>query len=286
MQIKKLSWAGILVQSGDISVMIDPLGKVPPNQDRPLAARLGEAHEPFVPLESHPIPAAVAITHIHPDHFDPESIQGAFGRDIPVLMPDESTTIVNNSGLTNLIGASPGDSWEFGELKITAVYSADGYGTPQVAWMIEGDGQKIIHCGDTLWHGEWWKIAGKYGPFNLACLPINGAVLNVKGLSEQSTLPACMTPEEAVEAAKILGAALLPIHYGMFHNPPYYSEAYNALKRVEERVNLRGVELYALKPGEWLDLSSNTKNTRCIREEEGHANPTSAMGRGPDRVKQ
>lgn len=258
MKIKRLSWAGVMVQLDETTILIDPLGKVPANQDMPLAARLGEPKEPFVPLESKLIPAAVAITHIHPDHFDPGSIQGAFGRDISVMVPDESKAIANKSGFTNLFGAFPRDSWQFGPLKLTAVYSADGYGTPQVSWVIEGDGKRIIHCGDTLWHGEWWNIAGKYGSFDIACLPINGAVLDVRGLFEQSMHPACMTPEEAVEAAKLLGAGLLPIHYGMFHNPPYYTEADNALQRVEETAKVRGVELYALKPGEWLDLRIKT----------------------------
>lgn len=258
MKIKRLSWAGVLVQLDDTAVMIDPLGKVPENQHRALAARLGEAQEAFVSFRFQKSINAIAITHIHPDHFDPESIQGTFGMDIPVLVPDESKNIANKSGLTNLIGASAGDSWQFGSVKLTAADSADGYGTPQVSWIIEGNGKKIIHCGDTLWHGGWWKIVDKYGPFDIACLPINGAVLNVKGLHEQSTHPACLTPEEAVEAAKLLGAALLPIHYGMFDNPPYYCEADNALKRVEESAKVRGVELYALQPGEWVDLSNRT----------------------------
>lgn len=258
MKIKRLSWAGVLVHLCDTAVIIDPLGKVPENQDQPLAARLGEAKEDFVSFERQKSPAAIAITHIHPDHFDPESIQGAFGRDIPVLVPEESKTFVNKFDFTNLIGVSAGESLQFGSLKLTAIDSADGYGTPQIAWIIEGDGKKIIHCGDTLWHGRWWKIASQYGPFDIACLPINGAVLNVSGLHEQSTHPACLTPEEAVEAARLLGAALLPIHYGMFDNPPYYCEADNALKRVEESAKVRGVELHALQPGEWVDLCKIT----------------------------
>lgn len=282
MKIKRLSWAGVLVQSGDSEIVIDPLGRVPANQDRPLSARLGEALEPFISLEDHQTPAAIAITHIHPDHFDPVSIQEAFGREVPLFLPKESTATVKSLGFTNLIGASPLDTWDIGAFTLTAVHSADGYGTPQIAWIIEADGQKMIHCGDTLWHGEWWKIESLYGPIDVACLPINGAILEVRGLREQSTLPACMTPKEAVEAARILGATLVPIHYGMFNNPPFYSEEDHALKRAEERAEKRGVELCVLEPGEWLGPCGESKITNSNLEEERYADPTSAMGRGTD----
>jgi L-ascorbate metabolism protein UlaG (beta-lactamase superfamily) len=253
--VKRLSWAGMLIQSGETVIMVDPLGNTPKGQDKPLAARLGKALEPFIMFDQLPKPTAIAITHVHPDHFDPESIQTAFGPNIPVLVPIESVEIVRKTGLNNVIGTSVGDTVTYGEMKVTAVQSADGFGTPQVAWIIEGEGQKIIHCGDTLWHGYWWRITREFGPLNVACLPINGAVLRVYGLSVQSELHACMTPEEAVEAAKILGVGnLIPIHFGMFNNPPYYIETPNVIERLQNRANERGVNVCLLYPGESIEL--------------------------------
>jgi L-ascorbate metabolism protein UlaG (beta-lactamase superfamily) len=33
---------------------------------------------------------------------------------------------------------------------VTAVPAVDGFGDPQVSWVIDGGGRKIIHRGDTL----------------------------------------------------------------------------------------------------------------------------------------
>lgn len=255
MQIKKLNWAGVLIQSEQTVIMIDPLGRTPINQDKPFAARLGAAHEKFLDFTQLPTPTAIAITHIHPDHFDPVSIMEAFGEDIPLLIPIESLDIVKNTGLKNVIGVSLGEKYSFGEFNITATYSEDGYGTPQVSWIVEGNGKKIIHSGDTLWHGKWWKIAREFGRINVACFPINGAVLEISGLPEQSIHHACMTPEEAVEAARILGVErLIPIHFETFHNSPFYIETPDAVQRLIQTAQGRGVDVSILLPDQDLKL--------------------------------
>jgi len=253
--VKRLSWAGMLIQLGETVIMIDPIGITPRGQDNPLAARLGNALEPFITFSELPKPTVIAITHVHPDHFDAESIQIAFGPNIPVVVPMESVEVARSTGLTNVRGASLGDTAIYANLKMTAVPSVDGYGTPQVAWVIEGGGQKIIHCGDTLRHGHWWRINREFGPLDVACLPVNGAVLNVYGLPVQSDLHACMTPEEAVEAARILDVEhLIPIHFGMFNNPPYYIETPNVMERLQNKANERGVNICLLHPGEYIKL--------------------------------
>ncbi|WP_367756088.1 hypothetical protein [Ammoniphilus sp. 3BR4] len=65
-----------------------------------------------------------------------------------------------------------------------------------------------------------------------------------------------MTPEEAVEAAKILGVQkLIPIHYGTFNNPPNYIETPNLMERLQCRAQEQKVDLEILIPGEPLNLS-------------------------------
>jgi hypothetical protein len=41
--IKKLSWAGVSIQSKDTVLLIDPLGRTPRGQEKPFSARIGEA---------------------------------------------------------------------------------------------------------------------------------------------------------------------------------------------------------------------------------------------------
>jgi len=34
-------------------------------------------------------------------------------------------------------------------------------------------GKRILHAGDTLWHGYWWRTAEEHWPVDIALLPIN-----------------------------------------------------------------------------------------------------------------
>lgn len=259
MKVQKLTWAGIAVTEKDTTLLIDPIDSIENVPDKPLVVRLGVPTEAFVPLVSLSQPKAILITHTHPDHFDPTSLLLAYGPLIPIFLPLESSRSAIKAGFKNVTGVNVNESFSLEHLKVTATHSVDGFGSPQVAWVVESDNHKLIHAGDTLWHGYWWQIVHRFGGFDLACLPINGAVLEVPGLSEQSTLPACMAPEEAVEAAKLLGAKnLLPIHYQTFHHPPFYIETANPLERTIKRANEVSLAVKALQPGDYLELIKET----------------------------
>lgn len=228
MIIQKLPWAGIRIQHENTSIAIDPLFNLP--------EKFGAPPEPFYPLDEFGPVDAVLITHHHGDHFDPEAIAASYGKDIPVYLPKESVELARESGLQSVQGVSVGESFGIGALKATATYSVDGMGDPQIAWIVEGGGKKIIHCGDTLWHGYWWKIASAYGPFDAACLPVNGAVLEWPGV-QPSGQPISLSPEQAVSAAVLLGAGtLVPIHYGI-HHPPVYNQTPNLMDRLQGAAN-------------------------------------------------
>ncbi|WP_199616984.1 MBL fold metallo-hydrolase [Paenibacillus alkalitolerans] len=217
MKLQRLPWAGIRILAGDTAIVIDPITRIP--------EKFGGSREPMYPLDSFGKADAVLITHLHDDHFDPEAIIAAYGASVPVYVPAEVADAARAAGLEKVTGAAVGSSFELGDgITVTATFSVDGIGDIQVAWIIEGAGRKVIHCGDTLWHGYWWKIAKRYGPFDAAFLPVNGAVLELPGMASSSQ-PICLTPEQAISAAAILEAGtLVPIHYGALHYPPIYNE--------------------------------------------------------------
>ncbi|WP_134684282.1 MBL fold metallo-hydrolase [Brevibacillus migulae] len=226
MIIQRLPWAGIRIFAGETTVLIDPITRI--------LDKFGGSREPMYPLAHFGKVDAVLITHLHTDHFDPEGILAAYGSQIPVYVPAESADAARAAGLEMVTGVEVYSSIELApDVTITAVPSVDGIGDVQIGWIVEWAGRKVIHCGDTLWHGYWWKFAQTYGPFDAAFLPVNGAVLELPGMLPSSQ-PICLTPEQAVSAAAILEAGMLvPIHYGAIHYPPVYNETPDIVKRLE-----------------------------------------------------
>lgn len=141
-----------------------------------------------------------------------------------------------------------------GPFRVTAVPSHDWRGDDQVAWVVEIDGRRMIHCGDTIWHGRWYEIARRYRSFDAAFLPINGVLTRLPGFTP-TRVPATLTPEQAIEAAVVLRARrACPIHHGLFHRPPRYVEQPDVLARFEAAARRRGIEAVAPRDGELLPI--------------------------------
>lgn len=246
MNIQKLPWAGIRIETDDIAIVIDPITRI--------LEEFGGAREPMHPISYFGKADAVLITHLHEDHFDPAGIIEAYGAAIPVYVPAGLEGAARALGLTNVNGVAVRSSFELSsDVKATALPSVDGLGDIQVAWLVEGSGRKVIHCGDTLWHGYWWSFAQNYGPFDAAFLPVNGAVLELPGMMP-SGQPICLTPEQAIAAATVLGAkTLVPIHYGTMQYPPIYNETPNIEARLAAASKVQ-VNVTLLKTTEKLAL--------------------------------
>ncbi|WP_134686957.1 MBL fold metallo-hydrolase [Brevibacillus migulae] len=250
MILHKLPWAGVLLETEHAQLLIDPLGDAAPN-----VTLTGTPLEPLADLSQYPDVSLILVTHVHPDHFDPTSLQKAYGADILLLLPEESVGVAQKAGFTQVVGMRVGEQFQHGEITVTATHSVDGFGTPQVAWLVEADGKKVIHCGDTLWHGFWWGIARKHGPIEIACLPVNSPLLEVPGLDRQSEVEAVLSPEQAVDAAYLLGVkAMIPIHFGTFHNPPFYIETQDLAQRLLAAGEKRAVEVRMLNSGESMSV--------------------------------
>jgi L-ascorbate metabolism protein UlaG (beta-lactamase superfamily) len=213
MRVRRLSWAGVQLEAGGMSVVIDLF-----TETEPVKPFMGEPARPLVGVDDHSVQLAL-VTHGHPDHYDPDALKASLRPEGEVACPPSLATRVEESGFR----ARPveiGQTVSFGEFSVTAVPAVDGLGEEQVSWVVEADSTRIFHGGDTMWHGHWWKIARRLGPVDLAFVPINGALVQFPGL-DPSGIPASLTPEQAAAAAKLLGAAVTcPIHYNLFNYPP------------------------------------------------------------------
>jgi L-ascorbate metabolism protein UlaG (beta-lactamase superfamily) len=258
-KIRRLGWAGLeLISDEGPSLVVDFVRDFALLTDtRPQGAYA----EPAQPA------AAALVTHLHEDHTDVAAIGSAVGATGLVLRPAPLAATADEATFTESAEADLAASslhvrvvaeWErmvLSPFTITAVPAVDGLGDPQLNWVIEADGQRVFHGGDTTFHGYWWLIARRAGPIDVAVLPINGAIVDVPHLQPPSAMPAVMTPAQAAQAAAVLHAkAVVPMHFGV-HQPPVYVEQANAVRGLVEAAEELPLRVLPLDPGDSADLT-------------------------------
>lgn len=209
-----------------------------------------------IPLATSVSSRSALVTHHHGDHCDPVALKPVLGENGRIVCHREVAPWFDARGIqvqTVELHEPVFFSRASGDIVVRAVPASDGFGHPQFSWVIDGGGKRIIHCGDTMWHGHWYDIAGAYGPFDAAFLPING-FRQVSGRYVDTGVPMSLTPEQAVSAARVIGARLVvPIHYGSTGDPSYIEVAdpeANFLRTAKER----GVSAKVVHSGEYLEL--------------------------------
>ena len=256
MQIRRLGWAGLELEADGQTALVDLL------QDMTWLERFVGAPRTELPGPSRTADLAL-VTHLHADHADAVSLKRALKPGAPVLRPApadgddlENAGVagaeagLRKSELTTRV-VEPWETVEIGPFSISAFPAADGTGDPQVSWAISAGGTTIVHCGDTLFHGWWWRAAMRFGPIDVAFLPVNGAVLDFPHRQPPSPLPAAMTPRDAAAAARALGAReAIPIHYDTFQHPPLYTAIEGAADAFLEAAAAAGIDARIVEPGE------------------------------------
>src|SRR6476646_1531978 len=260
-EVRRLAWAGFEVQAGGEIAVIDFVedfsfhhGDLPPGGEVP----------PPPPANT---VALGLLTHLHSDHADPPALTRALRDDGVVLRPEKATggsaetalvdraeSTLNGSGLATRV-IDPWETIEVGSFSVTALPAADGFGDPQVSWCVAAEGCRILHAGDTLFHGWWWLTALRHGPFDAAFLPVGGAVADLAARQPPSPLPAGMDPAQAAVAAKLLGTReVIPIHYGPLHAADNYVQVDDPARALREAAHGLSVTARVLQPGEGLQI--------------------------------
>lgn len=247
LRAQRLAWAGVRLQLGKDNLFLDPL--INPDV-------WGTAlKDDFVPVDVSDGARYVLITHRHPDHFDPLAARRIVGDTGIVVCTPDNAAAVAAAGF-KVRTASLYEPVLLNDFTATAVPASDGYGDPQVSWIVTAGGRRIIHCGDTLWHGAWWHIGRQFGPFDAAFLPINGARFAWR--KPVSDVPAVLTPEQAVAAAQVMGARLIvPIHYGVA-GAEGYSEMPHPEADLLVAARKRTQDIEIVRPGDWLTWKPRT----------------------------
>lgn len=234
--IQRLDWAGVRIVYNQIELLIDVSAPPPP-------------------LDPAPKRSFALATHHHGDHFNPAVLSPLLGERGYAVLHADVAALVDQRALklqTTALYEPVFFSRASGDFVAWCVPAADGFGDPQVSWIIDVGGRRIIHCGDTLWHGDWWKISRAYGPFDAAFMPINGA-RQPGGMISDVGQSMMMGPREAAAAAAALNTRLaIPVHYGLDANG--YHEVPNALQAFRQAGKRHGLRVQALEPGERINL--------------------------------
>jgi L-ascorbate metabolism protein UlaG (beta-lactamase superfamily) len=271
-RVRWLGWAGVEIENGDgATVVIDPLAEAAAT-----FAGLGDAADrvalpSVVPARGERRAVAGCLTHLHRDHADAAALGRALAPGAAVHEPPRA----GGEGLQNLgvaqaeaeldaVGferrrTEPWASVEAGAFGLTALPAVDGLGDPQLSWVVEAGGRRVVHLGDTMFHGYWWRMAQLHGPFDLALVPINGAVVRFPHRRPASPLAAALDPDQAALAGELLGArAVVPIHYDGYAVDPWYRPVPDALQRFTRAAADRPYAVHVLEVGESLDLADES----------------------------
>ncbi|AFK23129.1 metal-dependent hydrolase [Pyrococcus sp. ST04] len=181
----------------------------------------------------------ILVTHAHGDHLgDAGEIARLSGAKI-VAMYDIANYISEKYRGVETIGMNYGPT-EVDGVKIIQVpawhSSSDGkYSIGNACgYIVELDGVKIYHAGDTFVFKDMELFAELYGPIDVALLPIGGHFT--------------MGPREAAKAVELLRPKyVVPMHYNTW--PPISADPEEFKKLVGEKA-----KVVILKPGETLEL--------------------------------
>ncbi len=160
----------------------------------------------------------MVISHNHYDHLDRQTLE-KLGNDVWYLVPLGIGEFLVDMGITNFMEM---DWWE--SVKINGIeyictptqhFSgrslADRNKTLWCSWTIIGKEQRIYFAGDTGYFPGFKEIAEKYGPFDVAAIPI-GAYKPRWFMS-----PVHVDPAQAVDVfIDIEAKYFIPIHWGTF----------------------------------------------------------------------
>ncbi|UCH24758.1 MAG: metal-dependent hydrolase [Trueperaceae bacterium] len=198
------------------------------------------SENPVAPIGPEEVnPSHIVLTHGHGDHYgDTEAIAKRCGS--TVISSVEIANYVAKKGIASHpanVGGSV--TLPFGRVTFTPAWHSsslpDGsYGGMPMGVIIEAEGKRIYHAGDTSLFGDM-QLIGR-GGLDVALLPIGDNFT--------------MGPDNALEAVRLLKPKLVtPIHYNTFELVNQDADAFK--ERVEDETES---SCLLLAPGEYLEL--------------------------------
>ena len=154
---------------------------------------------------------AVLVSHLHFDHLDLPSLE-KLGRELPVIVPRGAGGLLRRRGFKAVSELGVGEELRIGPLTVGATHAVHesgrmpfGVRADPLGFVMRGS-RSMYFAGDT----EVFEDMVSLGPVDVALLPIWGWGPALGGGGH-------MDPQEAAEAARLLGASIaIPIHWGTY----------------------------------------------------------------------
>jgi L-ascorbate metabolism protein UlaG (beta-lactamase superfamily) len=145
---------------------------------------------------------AALVTHDHADHADPRAMD-RLDKQRAIVATEALAAKMRALGFREVHVLAPWESMRVGAVTVTAVPGLhDIY---EIGFVLEGAGRTVYFAGDTQLFRMHAAIAERF-PRSFAILPVDGTRLRGDPLH-------VMTPDDAVRAARILGArGVMPSH--------------------------------------------------------------------------
>ncbi len=208
----------LLLQQKGLNILTDPIWSErtsPFSWIGPRRHRIpGVAWEDLPPIDT------VLLSHNHYDHLDLPTLRRLAARgDSTFVVPTGVAKLLRSENIGPVHELDWGESQTLSGMVIHSVpalhFSSRGLfdrnATLWCGYMIQSEGRLIYFAGDTAFGPHFAQIRKKFGPPDLALLPI-GAYLPRWFMS-----PVHMGPDEAVKAHEILGAKIsIATHHGTF----------------------------------------------------------------------
>ena len=203
----KITWigqAGLLFETKDIKILIDPYLSNSVAKIQPHNYRRQSIDEKFLKIK----PDVIVITHNHADHLDKETLCNYLNDEssVTVLSPKGSWQEIRKFGgnKNNYVLFNDCTTWSMGNISFRAV-KAEHSDENAIGVIVQVEGKNYYVTGDTLYNEKVFESLPNLD-IDMLFLPVNGIGNNMNFL-------------DAEQFAERLNAKIsVPIHYGMFDN--------------------------------------------------------------------
>ena len=200
MKITWLGQAGLMFETGDKTIIVDPYLSDSVEKINPKNKRRVPVDEHFLNIK----PDIIVLTHDHLDHTDPDTLKHYITQTSGILLlaPENSWKAVHSQfgGDNNFVMFNRHTQWTEGDIRFSAV-RAEHSDKTAIGFILEAEGKKYYVTGDTLYNEDIFSDLPD--DIDYVFLPVNGVGNN-------------MNMTDGKRFCERVGATAIPMHCGLF----------------------------------------------------------------------